>query len=128
VHNKLIIFLIALNQGKKIELMENSLKNFLYAGIGLASMTSEKVKSSVNELVEKGKISDTEAKKIVDDVFENLNGKAEDFEDKLGEVIKKVADKLNYVKRDNYENLLKRVKDLEAEVAKSKDRKTTVSK
>jgi len=108
--------------------MENPLKNFLYAGIGLASMTSEKLQGSVNELVEKGKISDSEARKIVDDVFENLNGKKEDFEDKLGGVVKNVAEKLNYVKRDDYDNLLKRVKDLEAEVAKSKSKKTTASK
>ena len=105
--------------------MENPLKNFLYAGIGLASVTSEKVQNSLNELVEKGKISDSEAREVVDDVFENLNGKAEDFEDKLGGVVKKVAEKLNYIKRDDYDNLLKRVKDLEATVAKSKSKKAT---
>merc|ERR1712093_270630 len=97
---------------------ENPLKNFLYAGIGLASTVNEKVQDSVNDLVEQGKISDTEAKKIVDDVFENLNGKKEDFEEKLGGVIQNVAEKMNYIKKDDYENLQKRVKDLEAELAK----------
>ena len=52
--------------------MENPLKNFLYAGIGLASTVNEKVQDSVSDLVEQGKISDSEAKKIVDDIFENL--------------------------------------------------------
>ena len=103
--------------------MENPLKNFLYAGIGLASTVNEKVQDSVNDLVEQGKISDSEAKKIVDDVFENLNGKKEDFEEKLGGVIQNVAEKMNYIKKDDYENLQKRVKDLEAELAKSKEKK-----
>ena len=61
--------------------MENPLKNFLYAGIGLASSTTSKVQSSVNELVEQGKISDSEAKKIVDDVFENPYPDDEDSDD-----------------------------------------------
>ena len=103
--------------------MENPLKNFLYAGIGLASTVNEKVQESVNDLVEQGKISDSEAKKIVDDVFENLNGKKDDFEEKLGGVIQNVAEKMNYIKKDDYENLQKRVKDLEAELAKSKEKK-----
>ena len=108
--------------------MENPLKKFLYAGIGLASLTSEKVKNTLDELIEKGKISDSDAKKIVEDVFSNLNGKAEDFEDKLGSVIKKVAEKFNYVKKEDYENLLKRVKGLESELAKSKTAKTASAK
>lgn len=107
--------------------MENPLKNFLYAGIGLASATTSKVQSSVDELVEKGKISDSEAKKIVDDVFENLNGKKADFEEKLNGLIQNVAEKMNYVKKDDYDNLQKRVKDLEVELAKSKAKKATAT-
>ena len=44
-------------------------KNMVYAGVGLASMTSEKVKETIDELVEKGRISDTEGKRIVQDFF-----------------------------------------------------------
>ena len=41
------------------------LKNIAYAGVGLATVTSEKVKETINDLVEKGMISDTEGKKII---------------------------------------------------------------
>ena len=47
-------------------------KNMVYAGVGLASMTSEKVKETIDELVEKGRISDTEGKRIVQDFFRPL--------------------------------------------------------
>ena len=107
--------------------MENPLKQFLYAGIGLAALTTEKVQSSLDELVEKGKISDSEAKKIAEDVIENLNGKRDEFEEKLGNVIKTVADKLSYVKREDYDNLQKRVKNLESELAKTKAAKKTAT-
>ena len=50
--------------------MENPLKQFLYAGIGLASLTTEKVQSTLDELVEKGKISDSEAKKVAKNSLE----------------------------------------------------------
>ena len=36
------------------------LKNFIYAGVGLASITSEKVKDTIEDLIEKGKIYDYE--------------------------------------------------------------------
>ena len=123
-HNNNKIFLTACNQAQTIKIMDNPLKQFLYAGIGLAALTTEKVQSTLDELVEKGKISDSEAKKVAEDVISNLNGKREDFEDKLGDVVKNVAEKLNYVKREDYENLQKRVKDLESELAKSKVKKT----
>ena len=108
--------------------MENPLKQFLYAGIGLAALTSEKVQSTLDELVEKGKISDSEAKKVAEDVISSLNGKRDDFEDKLSDVVKNIAEKLHYVKREDYENLQKRVKDLESELAQSKSKKTATVK
>ena len=48
-------------------------KNMVYAGVGLATMTTEKVKETIDELVEKGRISDTEGKKIVDEFLILLN-------------------------------------------------------
>ncbi|MBL4752351.1 MAG: hypothetical protein JKY52_01950 [Flavobacteriales bacterium] len=108
--------------------MDNPLKQFLYAGIGLAALTTEKVQSTLDDLVEKGKLSDSEAKKVAEDVISNLNGKKDDFEEKLSDLVKNVAEKLNYVKRQDYENLQKRVKNLESELAQSKVKKTATAK
>ena len=41
----------------------DTIKNFVYAGLGLATMTTDKIKVTIDDLVEKGKISDTEGKK-----------------------------------------------------------------
>ena len=54
------------------------LKNFIYAGVGLASTTSEKLKETIDDLVEKGKISDTEGRKICDDFFKSTDEKKEE--------------------------------------------------
>ena len=43
------------------------IKNFVYAGVGLATLTTDKIKETIDDLVEKGKISDTEGKRIIED-------------------------------------------------------------
>ena len=50
--------------------MEDSFKKFLYAGVDLAAEVSTKFEEGVKDLVEKGKISDVEGKKMVDELFE----------------------------------------------------------
>jgi polyhydroxyalkanoate synthesis regulator phasin len=51
------------------------LKNFIYAGVGLASVTADKTKETIDDLVEKGMISDTEGKKLIDDFLESTSEK-----------------------------------------------------
>ena len=51
------------------------MKNMVYAGVGLASATSDKVKETINDLVEKGRISDNEGKKILEDFFTTTDKK-----------------------------------------------------
>ena len=59
------------------------IKNFVYAGVGLATMTTDKIKETIDELVEKGKISDTEGKKIIEDFLNTTEEKRTEFESKL---------------------------------------------
>ena len=95
-------------------------KKVVYAGVGLASVTAEKIEETVNDLVDKGKISDSEGKKIVEDFFKNTEVKTAEFEDKLKEVVKNVVAKFDFLKRDDVEGLKRRVEELEAELAKNK--------
>ncbi len=50
--------------------MEDAFKKFLYAGVDLAAEVSTKFEEGVKDLIEAGKISDVEGKKMVDE----LNG------------------------------------------------------
>ena len=47
--------------------MEDTFKRLLYAGVGLAAEATDKIQAEIDKLVEKGKMSDVEGKKIVDD-------------------------------------------------------------
>jgi polyhydroxyalkanoate synthesis regulator phasin len=61
--------------------MEDLFKKLLYAGAGLAVTAKESLDKSIDELVEKGKISDTEGRRIVDNFFEKTesDGKWKEF-------------------------------------------------
>jgi polyhydroxyalkanoate synthesis regulator phasin len=94
------------------------LKNFIYAGIGLATTTSEKVKTTVDELVEKGKISDTEGKKIVEDFFKSTGEMKEDFESRLKKFSDELTDKYETLKKNNtvIDTLEDKIKELESKL------------
>ncbi len=100
--------------------MEDLFKKLLYAGAGLAVTAKENLEKSIDELVEKGKISDNEGKKIVDDFFEKTENRKKEFEEKLAKITEEIANKMNYVKKTDVDALVKRVEELEAKVAKSK--------
>ncbi len=96
------------------------IKNFIYAGVGLATTTSEKVKEAINDLVEKGKISDTEGKKIMDDFFKSTENTKDEFENKWNKLSDTLTSKfdLKKNKEDNeVEALKKKIAELESKLA-----------
>lgn len=96
-------------------------KNMVYAGVGLATMTTEKVKETIDELVEKGRISDTEGKKIVDDFFSSTEKRREEFETKFKSVSDKVAEKFEFLNKEKeIQALNDKIQSLEIELAKAK--------
>lgn len=100
--------------------IQASLTPLLYAGAGLAVTAKENLEKSIDDLVEKGKISDGEGKKIIDEFFEKTENRKKEFEEKLTKVTEEIANKMNYVKKTDVDALVKRVEELEAKVAKSK--------
>lgn len=96
----------------------DTLKNFIYAGIGLASTTTEKIKETIDELVEKGKISDTEGKKIVDDFFKSTSELKDDFEDRVKSFSNELTEKFEFLKKKNtiVDKLEAKIEELEAKL------------
>ncbi len=97
--------------------MEDVFKKFLYAGVDLAAEVSTKFEHSVKDLIEKGKISDVEGKKMVDELFEKTEARKEEFEAKYNEI----KDKVGMVKKTEEEilaDLKAKVADLESKIGK----------
>lgn len=97
------------------------LKNLIYAGVGLASVTTDKVKDTINDLVEKGKISDTEGKRIIDEFFKSTENTKEEFENKLKTVQDKITSTFESKskKKETSEvmSLRKKIQELEAKLS-----------
>ncbi|MFT4644302.1 MAG: polyhydroxyalkanoate synthesis regulator phasin [Planctomycetota bacterium] len=104
--------------------MEETLKKLVYAGVGLAAQATEKIEETVTDLISKGKISDKEGKKIVDDFFKKSEKKKDSYESKFKSAIEDVTAKFNYISSKDFDALVKRVAKLE----KSGSKKTTVAK
>jgi len=98
--------------------MEDAFKKFLYAGVDLVAEASNKFQHSVTDLVEKGKISDKEGKKLVDEFFE----KTHKAKDELEKNFNSISEKFGFAKseEEELERLKKRVKELEAKAAADK--------
>ena len=110
------------------------IKNFIYAGVGLATTTTEKAKETINDLVEKGKISDTEGKKIMDDFFKTTENTKDEFETKWKKLNDTLTSKFDFIsskESDEVKVLKSRIADLEEKLAKSTKKvvaKKTVTK
>ena len=94
--------------------LQETLRSLLYAGVGYAAKTSERVQKNVDDLVKKGKINEREGKKIVDHVVTNAESKRKELEVKLN----KVVDKYGKAGINQIQSLTKKITKLESELQK----------
>jgi len=98
--------------------MEDLIKKFVYTGVGMASLTAEKLQKSIDRLVDEEKISEKEGKKIVDEFFEKTETRKKDLESQFSKITEEVLKKFDFSKAKEILELNKRVKALETKVAK----------
>jgi len=98
--------------------MEDLIKKFVYTGVGLASLTAEKLQKSIDKLVDEDKISEKEGRKRVDEFFQKTESKKKSFETQINKIIKEVISKFDFSKAKEILDLNKRVKVLENKISK----------
>jgi len=99
-----------------MEKIEELFKKFVYTGVGLASLTKDKLETVINNLIKDEKISAKEGKKIVDDFLKNTDSKKKELETQLKDAVDKTVSKFNFAKKNDLENLIKRVEKLEKSI------------
>ena len=95
----------------------------LYAGLGMGKMVQKKTYEHYKKMIEEGKSKDSTVSSALESFFETLDGQKQDVKDKVVDMFQTIADKLGYIKLEEYENLQKYVKNLEADLAKAKNDK-----
>lgn len=96
-------------------------KKLLYTGIGIAALTKEKFETAIEELVKDKKLSTEEGKKIMDDFVKNIDNKKDDIEEHMKELVEKATKKFKFAKKDEVDELTKRIEELEAKLAEKKE-------
>lgn len=111
--------------------MKEFLKKGFYLGVGVFTLTKEKVEQVVDDLVHRGEADQSERANLVDEFME----KAQEFEKELNEKVKKIVHNYGFVSKKEFEALKKKVEELEKKQAAQKPsppktgtKKTTASK
>ncbi len=91
-------------------------------GIGVISLTQEKLEEFTQEMIKKGEMSREEGKKFVREVLSEQEKQIKDVEDKINKKVKETFEKSGVVMKSDIEALERKIEELEKTV-KSMSRK-----
>jgi len=91
--------------------MIDLIKKTFYTGLGAVALTKEKIEELADELVEKGKLSESEVKKFVDDLFEKSESAKEQVKKHVEQITEDTLKKMKLATRDDLDLLEKRLTD-----------------
>jgi polyhydroxyalkanoate synthesis regulator phasin len=82
-------------------------------GIGVISLTQEKLEEFTQEMIKKGDMSREEGKKFVKEVLSEKEKQIKEVEDKINEKVKEAIDKSGIVMKSDMEALERKIDKLE---------------
>ena len=98
--------------------MLDIIKKSIYLGLGAATATKEKIESLVDELIEKGHLSKDKKTEAVKEIFEKIEKEEKEIKTKIDATVTETMKKIGIVAKSEYDNLLKRVEELEKKITK----------
>lgn len=93
--------------------MFDLLKKTMLTGIGIASMTKDKIEELGKKISEESKLTEEEGKKMVNDLLKQSEKAREDLENQVQELVKQALEKTNIPTREDLNRLEKRIIKLE---------------
>ena len=101
--------------------MLNIIKKSMLTGIGLALIAKDEVEDLVRELVNKGKMSENEGTKFLEDLQKRYDETQKKLEEKVQQAVKDFMKKADVVTGDELKALKKEIRDLKKAVSKAED-------
>ncbi len=89
-------------------------RNALLAGFGI----QEKIKESIDELVKKGELSETQGAKLVKEWTEKAEKSSDELTKSISDVLAKTLEKMNLPTKEDVEDLNKKIKALSTRIKK----------
>jgi polyhydroxyalkanoate synthesis repressor PhaR len=100
------------------EISVDIFKKTVLAGIGLFDLTKEKAEKIVDELIKRGELSQSEKAKAIKELLEGHDERMKKIKQKIDESVEKVAAKIKAVKKEDLEELTKRIDQLAKAIEK----------
>ena len=94
--------------------MFDLMKKGMLAGIGLALKTWDEVEKMVQEVQEKGEMSETEGRKFLDDVQKKYEEAQSKLEKRVEQTVKEFLKKTQIVTSDELKELKKEIRELKS--------------
>ncbi len=98
--------------------MIESLRKVGLLGIGVLSITEEKIKQVVNELVEKGEMNKEEGKTLVHELLTEKKKQMQDFDEKISKDVQNALGKSKIALKDDVSRLEDKITELEKTIQK----------
>jgi len=96
--------------------VKETIKKGLSLGLGLAVVTKEQAQKVVDELVEKGELSQQESREFVSDLVERGQATKKELDDRINQKMDQVKADMNVATKEEVEELKKRIKQLELQL------------
>src|SRR5690554_5650966 len=97
----------------KMLTIESIFRRLLNAGIGIASKTTKFAEDVINELVDKGKLTEEEGKDLIDNFVREGEQQRHEFENEMNAYIEKALSTMDLPTREEYRQLDTRLSVLE---------------
>lgn len=92
--------------------MFDLVRNILLAGLG----AQEKIKESIDELVKKGELSESQGAKVIKEWTEKADRSTSELRGDISEIIAKTLEKMNIPTKEEFDNLNRKVQSLSARI------------
>ena len=93
--------------------MKEMLKNVVYAGIGAAFLTKEKIEDLSRDLIEKGKMSQEEGRQFVDDLLRRSEKAKDQLDLWISRRVEERIGQFNLATRDEVAELRRQIEELQ---------------
>jgi len=101
--------------------MLNIIKQSMLTGIGLALIAKDEIEDLANELVKKGKMSEKEGNKFLEDLRKRYDETQKQLETRVQKTVKDFMKKADVVTGDELKGLKKEVRELKKAISEITD-------
>lgn len=100
--------------------MMDLLKRGILTGIGIASLTKDKIEELAEKIIEESKLSEEEGRKLVDNLLKQSKEARKNLEEEVKKTVGDALEKLDVPSRKDLEDLKIRIERLENQMGTKK--------